>query len=180
MMLGPSYLVSRPHVPEYDFSGVVLDENASGFVQGDSVYGCIPNGEFHFLIVSLLIHLLYYGAVQRKTQQGSLSQYIRVPSSCLVKRPSNITPIEAAGITIAALTSYQAIHHIAKVEPEQTVFVNGGSSATGAFAIQFAKAKGAKVVASGSAKNEQVIRRLGADEVCHNLFFNTESIKSKY
>jgi NADPH:quinone reductase-like Zn-dependent oxidoreductase len=60
------------------------------------------------------------------------------------------------------------LHHIAKVEPEQTVFINGVSSATGAFAIQIAKAKGARVVATASAKNEQVIRNLGADEV---LFF---------
>lgn len=83
-----------------------------------------------------------------------------------MKRPSNITPIEAAGISLTALTAYQAIHHIAKAEPDQTVFVNGGSSATGAFAIQIAKAKGARVVATASAKNEQVIRELGADEVC--------------
>jgi len=146
MMLCPSFLLSRPHVPESDFSGVILDGHESGFTPGDSVYGCIPYD------------------VQLSTQQGSLSQYIRVPSNHLVKRPSNITPVEAAGITLAALTSYQAIHHIAKVEPQQTVFINGGSSATGAFAIQIAKAKGAKVVATASARNEQVIRELGADE----------------
>jgi NADPH:quinone reductase-like Zn-dependent oxidoreductase len=147
MMIGPNFLVPRPHVPEYDFSGVVLDENESGFVLGDSVYGYIPT------------------ATRLSTRQGSLSQYIRVPSSCLVKRPFNITAVEAAGITLCALTAYQALHHIAKVEPEQTVFINGGSCASGAFAIQIAKAKGARVVATASAKNEQVIRSLGADEV---------------
>lgn len=117
----------------------------------------------------LASHVLSHGAIRLSTRQGSLSEYVRVPSSCLVKRPSNITPIEAAGISLAALTSYQAIHHIAKVEPEQTVFINGGSSATGAFAIQIAKAKGARVVATASAKNEQVVRKLGADEVCSHL-----------
>jgi len=100
-----------------------------------------------------------------------LAEYIRGPAHYFVLRPSNITPVEAAGITLAAMTSYKAIHHIAKVEPEQTVFVNGGSSATGIFAIQIAKAKGARVVATASAKNEQFIRKLGVDEVCHNLFF---------
>jgi NADPH-dependent curcumin reductase CurA len=54
---------------------------------------------------------------------------------------------------------------VAKVEPEQTVFINGGSSATGAFTIQIAKAKGARVMATAFAKNKQVIQNLGADEV---------------
>ena len=158
MMIGPRFLVARPYVPECDFSGEVLDENKTGFVPGDSVYGSVPS------------------AIRLSTRQGALSQYIRVPSSCLAKRPSNITPTEAAGITLAALTSYQAFHHIANVEPEQTVFINGGSSATGAFAIQIAKAKGARVVATASGKNEQFIRNLGADEVCPTSFFH----RSKY
>jgi len=46
----------------------------------------------------------------------------------------------------------------------QTVLINGGSSATGAFAIQIAKYKGARVVATASGKNEQFVRNLGADE----------------
>lgn len=48
-----------------------------------------------------------------------------------------------------------------------SVFVNGGSSSVGAFAIQIAKAKGATVWASASGKNEQFVRSLGADEVSH-------------
>ena len=47
----------------------------------------------------------------------------------------------------------------------QTLFVNGGSTAVGAFAIQLAKARGARVVAAASAKNEAYVRALGADEV---------------
>ena len=106
MMIGPSFLVPKPYVPlaVCDFSGEVLDGNGTGFMPGDSVYGCVPS------------------AIRLSTRQGALSKYIRVPSSCLVKRPSNITPIEAAEITLAVLTSYQALHHIANVEPEQTIF----------------------------------------------------------
>ena len=77
-----------------------------------------------------------------------------------MKRPSNITPVEATGINLSALTSYQALHHIINVEPEQTVFINGGSSATGAFAIQIENSKGARVVATASGKNEQFVRNL--------------------
>jgi NADPH:quinone reductase-like Zn-dependent oxidoreductase len=94
-----------------------------------------------------------------------LAEYIRVSTDYFVLRPSNITPVQAAGITLAALTSYQALIHFGKLESEQTVFVNGGSSAVGAFAIQIAKAKGARVVATASAKNEAFLRKMGADEV---------------
>ena len=54
---------------------------------------------------------------------------------------------------------------VGKLESGQTILVNGGSSAVGALAIQIAKAKGAKVVATASAKNEEFILRQGADQV---------------
>lgn len=66
------------------------------------------------------------------------------------------------------MTAYQALAH-AKLEAEQTILINGGSSAVGAFAIQIAKAKGAKVYTTASAKNEEYVRKLGADEV--RIFF---------
>lgn len=105
-----------------------------------------------------------YLEIQRKTRQGALSQYTSLPAAYLVKRPLNITAIEAAGVPLAALTSYQA-GGLGKLEPDQTIFINGGSSSLGAFAIQFAKARGAKVVATASTKNEAFGRRMGADEV---------------
>ena len=88
-----------------------------------------------------------------------------MPTDYFVLRPSNISPVQAAGITLAGLTAYQALIHVGKLEAEQTVFVNGGSSSVGAFAIQIAKAKGAHVVATASGKNEAFVRKMGADEV---------------
>lgn len=99
------------------------------------------------------------------TRQGALTEYIRVPTDYIVLRPSNITPVQAAGITLAAMTAYQALIHVGKLESEQTILINGGSSAVGAFAIQVAKAKGAHVVATASGKNESFVRKMGADEV---------------
>ena len=100
--------------------------------------------------------------LQSMIRQGALAEYIRVPSDHFVLRPSNITPVQAAGITLAAMTSYQALIHVGKLE---TILVNGGSSAVGAFAIQIAKAKGAHVIATASGKNEAFVRKMGADEV---------------
>ena len=62
------------------------------------------------------------------------------------------------------MAALQALE-LAKLEEGQTLFVNGGSTAVGAYAIQLAKLKGAKVVATASGKNEGYVRGLGADEV---------------
>jgi len=142
----PNLFANRPHIAEHDFSGVIVDSNGTEFSNGDNVYGWIPP------------------ELRSETRQGALAEYIRLPSGSFVLRPSNITPVEAAGITLAGLTSYHALINIGKLEPEQTVFVNGGSSAVGAFAIQIAKAKGARVVATASGKNEAFVRKMGADE----------------
>ncbi len=71
-------------------------------------------------------------------------------------RPANITPTQAAGITLAALTAYQALFNIIKLDTDQSILINGGSTAVGAFAIQFAKFKGAQVTATASAKKRGV------------------------
>lgn len=54
------------------------------------------------------------------------------------------------------------------------VFINGGSSAVGIFAIQIAKAKGATVWATASGKNEALVRSLGAEEVSSIFNFNVQ------
>ncbi|KAJ3530617.1 hypothetical protein NMY22_g8500 [Coprinellus aureogranulatus] len=146
MKLLPNFIARRPYVPEADFSGTVVDSNDSKeFKVGDEVFGWILFN------------------TQRVTKQGALAEYIAVPDSFIVKRPSNISEIEAAGVTLTAMTALQALNQ-AGLEEGQTLFVNGGSTAVGAYAIQFAKIRGAKVVATASGKNEEYVRKMGADE----------------
>ena len=100
-----------------------------------------------------------------KTKEGALQQYARLPANHLVLRPKNISAVEAAGLSLAGQTAWQALHDCAQFEAGQSVFINGGSSSIGAYAIQIVKAKGAtRVVATASGKNEEFVRNLGADE----------------
>lgn len=143
----PNFIARRPIPAEYDLAGIIEDPNDSQFTKGDSVFGVI------------------HTATSLKMREGALQQYARVPAAYLVRRPENITSIEAAGVTLAAETAWQALFGCAKFEAGQTVFINGGSSSVGAFAIQIAKAKGAtRVVASASGQNEEFVKGLGADE----------------
>jgi NADPH:quinone reductase-like Zn-dependent oxidoreductase len=99
------------------------------------------------------------------TGQGSLAQYARVPSDYLAIRPPNVSSIEASGVALVGQTAYQTLIDAGKLEAGQTVLINGGSSAVGMLAIQIAKAKGAIVYATASARNEEFVRRQGADHV---------------
>ncbi|KAF8507264.1 hypothetical protein JB92DRAFT_2735765 [Gautieria morchelliformis] len=142
----PNFIARSPHVAEHDLAGVIVDPNDSEFKQGDEVFGWLP--------VPMTL----------KTGQGALAQYARVHADQLARKPESIDFTQAAGISLAAMTAYQGLK-LAKIKAGQAIFVNGGSSSVGSFAIQIAKAKGCKVVSSCSTANVELVKSLGADEV---------------
>ena len=64
---------------------------------------------------------------------------------------------------MGALTAWQALVDVAKLQPGQTILVHGGSGGVGSFAVQIAKARGARVIATASTANQDVLKQLGAD-----------------
>lgn len=115
-------------------------------------------------------------ALTIKSHQGSLAQYTRLPATHVVPRPAELSPTEAAGLSLAGLTAYQALFNIAKLEQGQHLFINGGSTAVGIAAIQLAKAVGCTVTASASEKREPLLRSLGVDHVGTSHFASTFDI----
>jgi NADPH:quinone reductase-like Zn-dependent oxidoreductase len=103
-------------------------------------------------------------AEQLKTKQGALAEYAIVTADNVITRPPNVSAIDASGLALAGLTALQGLVD-AKLQDGQRVFVNGGSSSVGGYAIQIAKTKGYTVVSSCSAKNIDYVKSLGADEV---------------
>src|ERR1700761_5780791 len=102
----------------------------------------------------------------RKNGEGAIAEYIKVHTGRLFRTPANINAIEASGLILVGMTAFCALESIAKIESEQTVFINGGSTSVGRAAIQIAKARGCKVVTACSAGNMDAMKQLGADEVC--------------
>ena len=137
----------RPTIASYEFAGTVIAENATEFNVGDDVAAFLDLGQAH------------------STKQGGLAEYVWVSERNCVKRPTNITPTQAAGVLLTAQTAWQSLFDISKLSEGQHVFVNGGSTAVGSFAIQWAKAHGCTVTATASAKNEEYVKGMGADEV---------------
>ena len=78
-------------------------------------------------------------------------------------KPASINFAEASAVPIVALTAWQALVDSAKLGPGQSVLIHGGSGGVGMFAIQIAKARGAKVFATASTANQEFLKQLGAD-----------------
>jgi NADPH:quinone reductase-like Zn-dependent oxidoreductase len=64
---------------------------------------------------------------------------------------------------MGALTAWQSLVDVAKLQPGQTILIHGGSGGVGSFAIQIAKARGARVIATASTANQDLLKQLGAD-----------------
>ena len=78
-------------------------------------------------------------------------------------KPKSISYDEAAAVPIVALTAWQALVDSAKLSAGQSVLIHGGSGGVGTFAIQIAKARGAKVFATASTPNQEFLKQLGAE-----------------
>lgn len=99
------------------------------------------------------------------TSGGALAELAVLPASYLVRVPESMSIEKAAAIPTTAATAYQALFEMADLESGQTVLVHAGTGGVGSIAIQFAKAAGARVIATASGDGVEITRRLGADEV---------------
>ena len=97
---------------------------------------------------------------------GALAEYLCVPATeGIALKPANVSFEQAAGVQVAACTALQALRDSGKVQPGQTVLINGASGGVGTFAVQIAKSLGAQVTGVCSARNVELVRSLGADHV---------------
>jgi NADPH:quinone reductase-like Zn-dependent oxidoreductase len=94
---------------------------------------------------------------------GGYAEYALVTEREAAPKPKSLTYVEAAAVPIAGMTAWQALVNTAKLSAGQTVLIHGGSGGVGSFAIQIAKARGAKVIATASTANQEFLKQLGAD-----------------
>ncbi|RDW80669.1 putative alcohol dehydrogenase-4 [Coleophoma crateriformis] len=96
---------------------------------------------------------------------GTLTQYGVFNEQGLVAMPSNLTYLEGATLSCAALTAWNALHGLVPLLPGQVVLTQG-TGGVSIFALQFAKAAGATVIATtSSAAKAEMLKKLGADHV---------------
>lgn len=94
---------------------------------------------------------------------GSLAEYVVVPTTGLVALPPGLSFEEGATLPIAATTAWSAIR-AGNVGPGSTVLILG-TGGVSLFALQFAKASGARVIVTSSSDDKLALcQRMGADD----------------
>ncbi len=95
---------------------------------------------------------------------GSHAEYAVVGEEHLLPRPARLSFEEAAALPAAGMSALQVLRDEARVRAGQRIAINGAGGGIGTFALQIAKAWGARVTAVASARNQELLRELGADE----------------
>ncbi len=99
-----------------------------------------------------------------RTTDGGYAEYVRVPAANIVKLPENVSPEQAASVTLAAVTAWRMLKK-AGIKRNETVLVLAAASGVGIYAVQLAKILGARVIAAASSDEKLALaRKLGADE----------------
>jgi NADPH:quinone reductase-like Zn-dependent oxidoreductase len=140
--LGKMFGLKLPLILGCEVAGTV-EAGGSGvkdFATGDEVYG-------------------FLGAYS-----GGYAEYVAAPASEFVRKPKQIDFDTAASVPVAALTAWQGIFDHGKLASGQRILITGASGAVGSMAVQLAKAKGAHVIGTGSGRNQEFVRKLGANE----------------
>jgi NADPH2:quinone reductase len=98
-------------------------------------------------------------------QGGFYAEYVAVVAERVAPIPRRLDLEHAGAIPTTALTALQGIDDALRVSKGETVIVHGASGGVGTLAVQFAKRRGARVLASASGEDGVALaRRLGADE----------------
>ena len=96
---------------------------------------------------------------------ASFAEYALAREDRLLLKPRDLPFEQAASVNVAGRTALQALRDHARVEPGHRVLIHGAGGGVGTFAVQIAKALGAHVTAVTGARNVDMVRSLGADEV---------------
>ncbi len=97
--------------------------------------------------------------------KGAFAEYACAAESNLLAKPATLSFEQSATVGDSALTALAAVRDQGKVQPGQSVLINGASGGVGTFAVQIAKSFGAKVTGVCSTDNVDMIRSIGADQV---------------
>jgi len=95
---------------------------------------------------------------------GSYAEYALATPDAIAAKPAKMSFAEAAGLGVVAETAWRAMVTIGNVQKGQKVLIHGGAGGVGSVAVQMAKARGAYVIATASARNHDFLKSLGADE----------------
>jgi len=140
-----------------DIAGVIaaVGEGAAPWKAGDAVIGVVAQGS------------------------GSYAEYALASTEAIAAKPKKMSFEEASGIPVVAETAWRAIVTVGNVQKGQRVLIHGAAGGVGSSAVQFAKARGAYVIGTASARNHEFLKSIGVDEAIDYTTTRFET-KGKY
>jgi NADPH:quinone reductase-like Zn-dependent oxidoreductase len=132
-----------PYTLGRDVSGIVekCGAQATQFQIGDEVLGMVGIGG------------------------GGYAEKAVLDQQAIARKPASIDFVHSAAIPLAGQTAWQGLFRYGQLKSGQSILIHGGSGGVGHFAVQFAKAKGARVLTTVATGNVEFARGLGADVV---------------
>ena len=145
--LDPLMVSSFPVIPGWDVAGVVeaVGIDVPEYSPGDEVIGYVRKD-----VVA----------------GGTYADYVCAPVRTLARRPTALDWDQAAGLPLAGLTAHQVLERLG-TGPGTTVLLHGGAGGVGQAGIQLARRAGARVIATASPANHDLLRALGAEPVAY-------------
>jgi NADPH2:quinone reductase len=142
---GDSIGLEAPIVLGADVSGVVeeVGPGVADFAPGDEVY--------------------YTPEVFGPCSNGAYAEYHAAGADIVAKKPPSLSHEEAAAVPLAGGTAYEALVRRLALRVGETILIHGGAGGVGSFAVQIAKAAGARVLATAGPNNQEVLQELDAD-----------------
>jgi NADPH2:quinone reductase len=137
--------MSFPYIIGCDLAGTVetVGPGASRFQAGDRVWGS-NQGLFG--------------------RQGVTAEYAAVDEDYLYPTPAHLADTEAAAMALTGITAHLGLFQFGRLQPEEKIYIPGGTGGVGSMVVQMAKAAGALVATSaGSPERVQICKDLGAD-----------------
>jgi NADPH:quinone reductase-like Zn-dependent oxidoreductase len=135
---------SLPLIPGWDVAGVMeaIGPDVSAFKGGDAVFVMADIGH-----------------------DGAYAEYVVVSADLVCPKPASVNFTTAAAIPLSCTTAWLALTEQADLRSGQTILIHGAGGSVGGFAVQLAKVKGAKVIATATGTDVDYVRSLGADVV---------------
>ena len=110
-------------------------------------------------------------------RQGTFSEFAAVDERWLNPTPDGVSDEDMVAVSLVGITAHLGLFRCARLQPGETVFVNGGTGGVGSMVVQMSKAAGASVITTvGSAEKADLCRSWGADCVIN---YKNEDVDAK-
>jgi NADPH:quinone reductase-like Zn-dependent oxidoreductase len=149
------YVRQHPEELKHSHFPLVLGTDGAGVIAavGSQVHGFRPGDEV-------------YTYSWDNPKGGFYAEYVAVPAKLVSRVPPGMSLRDAGAIATTALTAIQGIDDILHIKPGETLIIHGASGGVGSLAVQFAKLRGARVLATATGEDgASLVKRLGADAV---------------